>query len=310
MNPYFSIIVPLFNQETKLEKCIESLKGQTYRDFEVLIIDDGSTDGSLALVQKLTEGDARFRIIRHEKNQSVLMARKNGLREACGKYVHFVDIDDYVDLDTFEVLRDCLEKDPADVLIHPLITEPAREIKQSELSEDMLKGLLTLKVFSGLTQFVFSGELTKKVLPCIRDGYCNMAEDYYIMTIVLTFAQSYTTADRPFYHYINEGGMCTGSTGLSLARLDRQISHIQFALDNMREFLSEHSKDHLQYLEPLKMELLKGTMWQYAGKGVTWREFFNYVNYFNKDEFESFFEWLVTELLPLRAIVSKQTAEE
>ena len=68
MKPYFSIIVPLFNQETKLEKCIESLKGQTYRDFEVLIIDDGSTDGSVALVQKLTEGDSRFRIIRHEKN--------------------------------------------------------------------------------------------------------------------------------------------------------------------------------------------------------------------------------------------------
>jgi glycosyltransferase involved in cell wall biosynthesis len=86
-----SIIVPIYNVEKYLRECLESVLCQTYRDWEAICINDGSTDGSLALVQKLTEGDARFRIIRHEKNQSVLMARKNGLREACGKYVHFVD---------------------------------------------------------------------------------------------------------------------------------------------------------------------------------------------------------------------------
>lgn len=97
-NPRFSIIVPVYNAGTKLETCIGSVRGQTFNDFELILIDDGSTDGSGSICDLNAADDARVKVI-HQGNQGVSSARNAGIDAACGDIVLFVDSDDSIEKD-------------------------------------------------------------------------------------------------------------------------------------------------------------------------------------------------------------------
>ncbi|WP_418610345.1 glycosyltransferase family 2 protein [Gluconobacter cerinus] len=92
-----SFIVPAYNVQKYLEKCIESLQKQSLDSFEIILVEDCSLDGTLALAQRLSSKDNRIRLIRHKKNQGLGPARNTGLAHAQGKYICFVDSDDWVD---------------------------------------------------------------------------------------------------------------------------------------------------------------------------------------------------------------------
>ena len=91
----FSIIIPIYNSENFLEECLNSIFRQDYSNYEVLMIDDGSTDKSSIIAEKYEEQDERFHLIKQE-NRGVSVARNNGIRHAKGDYVVFVDSDDYI----------------------------------------------------------------------------------------------------------------------------------------------------------------------------------------------------------------------
>lgn len=99
-----SVIVPVYNVGKYLRRCLNSLKNQSGNDFEVIMVDDGSSDNSLAICNEYAEADSRFKVI-HKENGGVSSARNIGLDQATGKYIAFVDSDDYVTKDYFEVLR-------------------------------------------------------------------------------------------------------------------------------------------------------------------------------------------------------------
>lgn len=90
-----SVIVPVYNVEKELPRCIESLLTQTYSNFELLLINDGSSDGSPEIMERYAEKDPRIRTL-HKKNGGVSSARNRGLEQAKGEYVCFVDADDVV----------------------------------------------------------------------------------------------------------------------------------------------------------------------------------------------------------------------
>lgn len=101
--PLASIIVPAYNCEPYIGKCLGSLQGQGFRDFEVIVVDDGSTDGTAAVVDSFVDADSRFRLIRTE-NHGVSCARNTALDHMAGDYVLFVDADDWVAPDYVETL--------------------------------------------------------------------------------------------------------------------------------------------------------------------------------------------------------------
>ena len=111
-----SVIIPVYNSEKYTEKCIRSLLGQTYRNLELLIIDDGSTDQSGAILDRLAGEDTRIRLI-HQKNAGVAAARNRGIDLATGTYLTFVDGDDYVAPDYIQCLVDCARKNEAELVI-------------------------------------------------------------------------------------------------------------------------------------------------------------------------------------------------
>ena len=111
-----SVIIPVFNVETYVKECIESVIQQTYVDLEVIIIDDGSTDNSGKICDQYAEFDRRIKVI-HQKNQGLSAARNQGLDIAKGDYIVFVDSDDYIEKDMIERLYKALVVNNADLVI-------------------------------------------------------------------------------------------------------------------------------------------------------------------------------------------------
>ena len=111
MQPTISVIVPIYNAEAYLAKCIESLIHQTYRALQIILVNDGSTDQSQAIAEQYAAEDSRIEIhIQPNKGQSA--ARNHGLKYATGKWISFVDADDFIDQDFYShILADIADKD-------------------------------------------------------------------------------------------------------------------------------------------------------------------------------------------------------
>ena len=104
-NPLITVIIPIYNIMDCLERCVNSVCAQTYRNLEILLVDDGSTDGTGALCDRLAEGDGRIRVF-HKENGGSSSARNLGLQQARGEYVGFVDSDDFIEPDMYERLME------------------------------------------------------------------------------------------------------------------------------------------------------------------------------------------------------------
>ena len=109
--PLLSIIVPVYNVEKYLQRCMDSILSQTFRDFEVILVDDGSTDSSPAICDRYAEQDGRVRVF-HKKNEGVGFTRNFGLKhtDSSSRYIAYVDSDDWVAPDMYEKLLEKTKK--------------------------------------------------------------------------------------------------------------------------------------------------------------------------------------------------------
>ena len=113
--PLISVVVPMYNAEKFISKCLEHLVHQTYSNLEIIIVDDGSSDNSVTECKKYAKADKRIKIIQ-QKNAGPAVASNTGLENASGEYVHFHDHDDYVNLDYFEKMANAATLTEADIL--------------------------------------------------------------------------------------------------------------------------------------------------------------------------------------------------
>ena len=114
--PLISVIVPVYNTEKYLYRCVESICNQTYRNLEIILVDDGSTDGSGAICDQLSGEDDRIRVI-HKENEGASAARNTGLDLAKGEYIGLVDSDDYISTDMYEKLFELLQGAKAEMAV-------------------------------------------------------------------------------------------------------------------------------------------------------------------------------------------------
>ena len=116
MQPTVSIIVPVYNAEKTLERCVDSILNQTYQDFELLLVDDGSPDGSGALCDAYARQDSRVRVF-HQENAGVSAARNLALDHAAGEYLQFLDSDDWITPDATSSLVRAAREHQCDLVI-------------------------------------------------------------------------------------------------------------------------------------------------------------------------------------------------
>lgn len=220
MNSKISVIVPVYNPGKYFSHCVESLLMQTYKNLEIILIDDGSTDGSETLCDQFAQKDHRVISI-HQKNSGVSAARNKGLECCSGDYIHFMDSDDYLEPDTYEKMIDCQAMQKCDVVVCEYYVDyPGKSMQHRndiELYRLCSGEEAAARLFSGF-QFACNKLFSKKLitgygsLPGIRfreDIY--RGEDTLFAAEALLRAGKVYYMDTPLYHYVqSEESACRG----------------------------------------------------------------------------------------------------
>lgn len=121
--PFFSIVMPVYNVEQYLQQAIESILAQSFSDFELILVDDCSPDGSANICNRYAQSDCRVQVVHLPKNGGLSNARNQGMQFVSGKYVTFMDSDDYVETDLLQNVYDSLQKNAADLVVFGLVEE-------------------------------------------------------------------------------------------------------------------------------------------------------------------------------------------
>ena len=135
--PFLSVIVPAYNVENYIKQCVDSILTQSFTDFELLLVDDGSKDSTGRICDDYAAKDVRVRVI-HKQNGGLVSARKAGIAEAKGEYVAYVDGDDWIAPEMFDNLCAAARKEDADIVISDFMI--ARESSQEPLTQNMTGG--------------------------------------------------------------------------------------------------------------------------------------------------------------------------
>ncbi len=131
-----SVIVPVYNVEKYLKRCLDSLINQTLKDIEIICVNDGSTDNSLSILDEYAKKDSRI-IILNQKNAGLSAARNSGMEIAKGEYIGFVDSDDWVDLDFYEKLYYAAKNNDCDIAVADFIREhPTKKKKRLNITKE------------------------------------------------------------------------------------------------------------------------------------------------------------------------------
>lgn len=147
--PVISIIIPVYNMERYLKQCIESIRQQTFKDWECIIVNDGSFDTTPTIIREETRGDARFKIINKE-NGGLSSARNVALKLAQGEYIGFIDSDDWIEPNMYEHLYNLITEHNADIAQVAYLKEYANGIIEGAPQEP-------IRVIDGLTAMVEMG---------------------------------------------------------------------------------------------------------------------------------------------------------
>lgn len=153
-----SVIVPVYNVEAYLERCLNSILGQTYKNLEVILVDDGSTDKSGRICDKYQKEDSRILVL-HQKNQGLSSARNTGLQYVSGEYVSFVDSDDYIEQDACRQLIDYMEASDSDICFFGHYRIQGNRRIRYDVPPQKLEYVGTKSIFSEFLANAFAGEV-------------------------------------------------------------------------------------------------------------------------------------------------------
>ncbi|MDR2979035.1 MAG: glycosyltransferase [Bacteroidales bacterium] len=203
--PAISVIVPVYNVEKYLRRCIESILNQKFTDFELLLIDDGSTDSSGDLCDEYARKDQRI-IVFHTENRGVSHARQIGISQARGIYSIHVDADDWIEQDMLSEMYHTIQTDNADMLIvdfylnfsdkQQLICQKPASLVPHAIIADILKGNLMGSLCNKLIRHTAYKEFN--ISFSIGINYC---EDFLVVTEILLKTKKISYLPKPFYHY-------------------------------------------------------------------------------------------------------------
>lgn len=203
--PRISIIVAAFDADKYLRRCLDSLTVQSFKDFEAVIIDDGSTDGTGYIAEEYAARDNRFRVF-HQANQGVAAARQAGLDQVCGEYVIHADADDWLEPTMLAELESCARKTNADMVVCDFLLH--RSETQIEHWEHNFRSL-DAKTVLGEMLYDHLGTLWNKLirLSCIRsfrlgfNSNLKVCEDQVFLLYFLAHDVTVAQVQKPLYHY-------------------------------------------------------------------------------------------------------------
>ena len=199
----FSIIIPIYNSEKTLKRCLDSVVHQTFSEYEVLMIDDGSTDGSSIICKSYSDSDKRFQYF-HMTNTGPAAARNKGLENARGEYIAFIDSDDYVSENYLEKLYTAFTEQNADVvfLSYKLIGPEEKTVRIPALVENYYNDLITLSE-ANMFGYTWIKAFRRSIIKDTRfQNDFKIMEDEMFTCEVLRQECNVSTVNEPIYDYV------------------------------------------------------------------------------------------------------------
>lgn len=223
-----SVIVPVYNAEQYLSECLDSVLKQTYRELEILLVDDGSTDNSLQICQEYAKQDRRIQVL-HQENGGSTCARRTGLRAASGEYISFIDSDDWLESCFYEKMYALTRDGSMDIVISGCIMEEGEvsDIRKNNLSEGIYDETALKECFYpqmlyfestgffefGIRQYLWNKLYKKSIIqPCIEnlDERIFDGEDVACVFEACLRANAVVVDNHCWYHYRkHENSICT-----------------------------------------------------------------------------------------------------
>lgn len=230
MNPLVSVIIPVYKVEQYLKKCIDSIINQTYKNLEIILVDDGSPDDCPAICDEYAKNDSRIKVI-HKKNGGLSDARNAGMAIAKGDYISFIDSDDWIDLSMFEIMVSRLIKDHSDVVSCGVkwVEEDGTLIREVSNNKYEL-----LSNYQAVSEIIIDGKLKQHVwnkiyrADLVRNIHFEKGkyhEDVYWSYQIFGLANKISIVSESYYYYVQRPNSIMGEE-YSFKRID--------ALDAMR----------------------------------------------------------------------------
>lgn len=240
----YSIIVPVYNVEKEIRECLDSIKKQTFVDFEVLCVDDCGKDSSMDIVREYANEDSRFKILTHEHNKGVSAARNTGLDAAQGENIMFVDSDDWLELNALEVLHNISAKTKSEIIMYNLYncypdgTKKIHDEDKSGNREVKIKDDVLSKFVGVCWNRIYKKTLIDSLNVRFPEGL--IVEDSDFTFKVCSQTKSIYIIDDPLYNYRREReGSYTTVDNVQ----DRIIDELE-VLKNMYRYAKEHGYEN------------------------------------------------------------------
>lgn len=262
MKDLISVIVPIYNVSQYLKQCIDSIINQTYKNLEIILIDDGSTDNCLEIMREYEKSDNRIKCYTRE-NKGLLYTRIDGVNKATGEYVIFVDSDDWIELNTIEILYNKIINYSADmvkcsyrmVFENRIIDEIRKEndtIYEKESLNKIYEELASNYIFHSAWSQLIKAEIIKKyIVNC--DYSISMGEDLEINTHLLNkYSKVVVTNDLLYNYRYNDSSI---SNSISYDKTKKRIIDTIKAYSNLSSFIYENYKK--EYKNALKKSIIQ-----------------------------------------------------
>ena len=200
--PKVSIIVPVYNVEPYLPRCLDSILNQTFAEFECILVDDCSPDNCPAICDEYARQDGRVQVIHKKQNEGLPMARKTGTGRARGEYIIHIDSDDWIESTMMEEMYQKITNDNLDMICCDYYEEFSNTIIKNRPSENVdatskIKQLLAYKISHSLINRMVKKSIYEKV----SFPVASYLEDFFVAVQLIYYSDRIDYIDKPFYHY-------------------------------------------------------------------------------------------------------------
>lgn len=247
-----SIIIPVYNAENYINKCLDSILAQTYKKFEIICIDDGSTDNSANIINRYSEQNANLKFIQ-QNNTGASAARNLGLRQASGEYIMFIDADDYIEQNMLEEMikeaqiskfdyvvcglcADYMNNDDELIKSTKYQLKPRRLYGNRIIANNILDLFENEKINGPCCKLIKKNVIYKYNINMPENIY--LQEDLYFNVKVLSVIKSMSVISEPYYHYI-----CRNVESVTKKYYEKKLEMLSFVNKEVIEYVSDRIDD-------------------------------------------------------------------
>ncbi len=254
-----SVIVPIYNSEKTLRKCIESIISQTYSNIEIILVNDGSQDSSLDIMKEYNEKDSRIIIINQE-NKGLSGARNTGIKNATGDYITFIDSDDYIEKDMLKNTIDIFKKYDCDVVRNnyklaykdgsvkfkdELQEEKNKLVDITKHKEDIIKKVILGKIQSYSTLLTVKKEILKNNKLLFDEDVLYMEDIVFLFRLLGTIKNMFFVNEPKYYYYQSNSNSLTKNTKSYI----KNMNNILIMRQRLEDILIENINNADEYIK-------------------------------------------------------------